>query len=1110
MSDAAERPSITVITPVFNGAELLEECIRSVLEQGYDRLEYGIVDGGSTDGTLDVISRYEDRLAFWISEPDDGQADALNKGFRRSSGDLVCWLNADDFFYAGALSTAADAYAAAPDAPFYFGNGDRVDRDGRSRREFFPGGNVQFRHDALLFGLNFLLQPATFIRRAALEEVGFLDASLHFGFDSDLWLKLAQLGRPHPIRKRLAASREYEETKTATGSFERAEELRRIAERHAGVPATPGSIAYYLHTLHNVASERRDVYPRDYVKALETFWAATAGLFARYGARSDGFPLHGVEDPAARRSPRAEGRLRVGIELRHVTRGVAGGVVAVVVGTLQELFRRRRDVDFVVFCTVFNHELLAVDEPNVETVTLPLDDFFSELGRVGRSHRIDVLFRSFPTVENVDFPRGRQVFLVPDLQHEFHPEFFDSRTLQARRLAFRMALEGAGAIMTISQFARGTIGERTATQVFVAPPSVPPEFARARSEDATDEERELVPSGEFFLFPANLWPHKNHERLFAALRRFRDRTGKDVELVLTGSPTGWERLRSDYLDLPIRHLGYVSPALLKLLYERALALTFFSQYEGFGIPLLEAFAAGTPVACSNATSLPEVAGDGALMCDPEDVASIADLLEQIAGDGDLRARLTARGKERLLEFSWPNAAEELGNAIDRVSGNADLEEWEAFPLVSIVTPSYNQGQFIRQTIESVLAQTYPNIEYLVVDGGSTDETLDVLRSFGDRVRWVSEPDSGQAQAINKGLSRASGQIVGYLNSDDVLLPRAIEHVVQHFRDHPECDLAYGDGQYIDDSGGVVGTYPTAPYSFERLMHDCCICQPAAYWRASVADTVGPFDEQLQYALDYDYWIRFDRSGFVLQHMPTTIAHSRLHLGAKTLRGRPEIYREIFDVCRRRGGYISRSYVAGFWHHLVYERRGPARLLRLFPPLRALAVFLHYRWANLLWRLRAENVQAARFALRKRLLRRLQRTPRLLAFALSVRARLGRGAHRVLSGRSRLRVSGFFPDNWVTDRLDVVVDSREQPRQLHIVGRPVAAMTVQVSANGTQLGEFTLKEAEREAVSLQLPAGPPGILSFSFSHHAIDANGRRVAFLMQETNLFREEDLHSIG
>src|SRR3954467_14302963 len=114
------------------------------------------------------------------------------------------------------------------------------------------------------------------------------------------------------------------------------------------------------------------------------------------------------------------------------------------------------------------------------------------------------------------------------------------------------------------------------------------------------------------------------------------------------------------------------------------------------------------------------------------------------------------------------------------------------PLVSIVTPSFNQGRFLGRTIDSVLGQDYPHVEYLVVDGGSTDETLAILRSYGDRVRWLSEADAGQTAAINKGFQRTSGKIVGYLNSDDVLLPEAVATVVEYLRNHPECDLVYGD------------------------------------------------------------------------------------------------------------------------------------------------------------------------------------------------------------------------------------------------------------------------------------------------------------------------------
>jgi glycosyltransferase involved in cell wall biosynthesis len=1118
-------PRITVVTPSYNHAAVLEECIVSVLEQGYPNLQYIVVDGGSTDGSIDVLRRYEDSFDWWTSEPDDGQTDALNKGFRRATGELVCWLNSDDFFYPGALAAAGEAYLADPDAPFYFGNGYRVDRAGCKIAEFFPDGNVQFRREAITFGLNCILQPSTFIRRNALEMVGLLDDTLHYGFDSNLWIELAALGRPRPIRGHLSASREYGETKTSTGSFARAEELRRIAERHAGVAATPGSISYYLDTLHRLASSRADVFPPEYLRAIEAFWSDTSQLLTRYGARPDGFPVplpadlvtaHPIPKPKA-------GRTRVGIELRQVTRGASGGIVVVLVGTLQALFRQRPDIDFVVFSTVFNRELLTADAPNVEVITLPLNGFFAELGRMAHEREVDVLIRSYPTVEEVDFPLKQQIFLLPDVQHEYYPEFFDAISLNTRRRAFRTPLRGAGAIMTISEYARETIEEHAEGErdVFVASPSLPPDFLAARSEDATDEERALLPDGDFFFFPANLWPHKNHERLFEALRRFRTRTGKSVELVLTGAPSGWEEISSRHGDLPIRHLGYVSPALVKLLYERAVALVFFSQYEGFGIPLLEAFEVGTPVVCSNSTSLPEVAGDAALMCDPTDIEAMSGLLEQIAGDDQLRADLVARGKERLPAYAWKAAADQLASGIERILDRVKSPTLSAHPLVSIVTPSYNQGRYIRRTIESVLAQTHPNVEYVVIDGGSTDETLDILRTYGDRVRWISEPDTGQTEAINKGLRMVSGEIVGYLNSDDVLLPHAIEVVVTHFHNHPECDLVYGDADYVDEEDTIIGTYATADYSFERLMDDCCVCQPAAYWRASVGAVVGPFDESAHYAMDYDYWIRVDRSGFVLQHLHDTIAQSRLHATTKTLSARPAVYREILDVCRRRGGYVSRRYVEGFWHHLAYERpRHPALLLRAAPSLRARLAAFHYRWLNRHLYSRSQWFAGGTRLAKRVILRRLHRTPRLLALLVRIKTRLqslavGPSAlkigatptRREATGRARVR--GYWSDNWIEERLEVVLDAREHDRQLRLTGRAVDTMTVEVAANGVVLGRFELGRGRQETVAVRLGPGPRETVSFFFSHSMLDTAGRPISFLLEETNLFREEDLAAL-
>ena len=1112
-----------MVTPTYNGAEFVEECIASVLAQEYPNLEYIVIDGGSTDGTDEILRRYDENLTHWVSEPDKGQADAINKGFRRASGELVCWLNADDYFLPGALMAGARAYLKDPTAPFYFGNGRRVDRQGKTIHEFFPHGVVVFRREAFALGLNTILQPATFIRRAALDEIGYLDDTLHYGFDSHLWLELSALGEPKPIPALLAASREYEETKTASGSFPRAEELRQIAERHSGLAATPGSVSYYLDTLHRFAKAHPDMFPAAYVAHLEYFWSSTAGLLARYGVRPDGFPVPDASALARSRRmlpPKVTTTPRVGVELRQVTRGASGGIVVVLVGTLLELFRRRPDIDFVVFATVFNSELLEADLPNVHVVVLPLEGYFTELARRAEDAQLDVLIRSYPTVQEVDFPRNRQVFVIPDVQHEHHPEFFDPNSLELRRRAFSVAFHGAGAIMTISEFARATIEELASEprDVFVASPALPSDFVSARSDAVDEHDRSRLPERDFFYFPANLWQHKNHERLLQAFERYRQRTGRDVELVLTGDPRGWDAVQRRHPDLPVRHLGYVSAPLVRLLYERAIALVFFSEYEGFGIPLLEAFEVGTPVVCSNTTSLPEVARDAVLMCDPTDIDAMAALLERIETDTGLREELVLRGKERLREYTWEGAADSLAAALERVADAASRLEASGLPLVSIVTPSFNQGRFIRRTIDSVVAQTYPNIEYLVVDGASTDETLNVLRSYGDSVRWVSEPDSGQTEAINKGLSGLNGEIFAYLNSDDVLMPDAVEKAVAQFLKRPECDLVYGNADYIDENDAVIGAYPTDDYSLEGLLESCFICQPAAFWRARVVGEVGTFDESLKYAMDYDYWIRVATAGCVLHHLDLTLAQSRLHAETKTLSARGGVYREILELSLRRGGYVSRHYVDGYWHHLAFESGNVVFLpLSWLPGLRRVLAAAHTGWLN-------------RHRLRRRqVVRRLAKGTRGIMFEIgrttpgsrpithrAIRGLARRSSrsltrlHRILSiaANGGTRVRGFSIDNWVAPRLDVLVEARETPREFRIAGVPVAGMRLEVAAGNRPIDSFVFEADRLVTATFSLPPGTATRVSLVFSAGLPDRGGRTLSFLLEGTNIFAEEDLAS--
>lgn len=223
------------------------------------------------------------------------------------------------------------------------------------------------------------------------------------------------------------------------------------------------------------------------------------------------------------------------------------------------------------------------------------------------------------------------------------------------------------------------------------------------------------------------------------------------------------------------------------------------------------------------------------------------------------------------------------------------------PRVTLVTPSYNARPWLRAAIESVLAQDYPNIEYLVMDGGSNDGTVELLGEFGDRIRWVSERDGGQADAIARGFERASGAILGWLNADDVLKPGAVRTAVAALQSHSGAALVYGHADFIDAGGAPIGPCTVVePYSRHRLLHyGDYIIQPAAFFTRAAYTAVGGLDTSLHWAMDWDLWIRLSRQYEVLA-IEEELASYRWLGSNKTAEGGHARLREIEAVARRYG------------------------------------------------------------------------------------------------------------------------------------------------------------------------------------------------------------------
>lgn len=205
----------------------------------------------------------------------------------------------------------------------------------------------------------------------------------------------------------------------------------------------------------------------------------------------------------------------------------------------------------------------------------------------------------------------------------------------------------------------------------------------------------------------------------------------------------------------------------------------------------------------------------------------------------------------------------------------------SLPLVSIVTPSFNQASFLRATIESVLAQDYPNIEYLVLDGGSTDGSVDIIREYAARIAyWSSQPDQGQADAINRAWQRSRGEIVSYLNSDDTLEPHAVRLSVQALSNQPEAGMSYGGCAWVDKYGHEIGRIYANPFSLADLLLNNRFAQPSVFIRRFALERAGMLDPSMHYMLDYDLWVRIALH-FPAARVPEIISRFRLHDESKT-------------------------------------------------------------------------------------------------------------------------------------------------------------------------------------------------------------------------------------
>jgi len=533
-------PLISIVVPSFNQGQYLKETLNSIFRQNYPYLEVVVMDGGSTDNSVDIIRSYEDRLAYWQCRQDEGQTAAINEGVGRCTGELVTWLNSDDFYWKDSLWTVGRAYAAYPERGLYIGNGLRYNqREGRYTP--FCKRHLALNRDALIHGLDYILQPSSFFLRKAWQDVGGLMPELNYCMDWDIFIRIAERYPAVLINEFLAVSREYGDTKTGRGKVNRAIEIAQMISLHSHQKVTPGMLTYLLETIIDVSGDSTSSHlTQEYQEGLYDGIANLQGVisqeFARQYGNADGFPEAG--DPQ-------------------------------------------------------------------DSVYLP---------------------------------------------------FVSNRTISSM--------------------------------------------------------------------------------------------GKSV---------------SDNL-----------------------------------------------------------------------------------------------------------------------------------PFMSIIIPSFNQAAYLEQTLESIFQQGYPRLETIVIDGGSKDGSIEILKKYDHRLTyWISEPDRGPAHAINKGFEMANGDIVAWLNSDDLYAINALWEAGKAFAADPELDMIFANALYIDEHNNLLladhGTYRTCLYygemqpkslipAYWRYVH--AMPQPTVFFRRGLLDSCGNLDEEYQFIFDFELFFRFAETAKI-NKIERTMAFYRIHSGSKT-------------------------------------------------------------------------------------------------------------------------------------------------------------------------------------------------------------------------------------
>lgn len=660
---------LSIVTPSYNQGRFIQATIDSVLSQDYSDVEYLIMDGGSNDLTVPILKTYGDKIQ-WVSEPDGGQAAAVNKGILRATGDVIGWINSDDIYYPDAFKAVMKIFENHPEVNVLYGHAEHINEDGSYREDYYT---EEWNYERLK-EICFICQPAVFFRRETVLKYGLLNPQRHFAMDYDLWLRMGKNEEFYFLNQKLAGSRLYEENKTL-GSVDKVhidimdalyEDLGYVPER------------WIEGSAHSIARSRgKSVATQDSYQEYKSY---VVGLIQSWVDRYGTNPLKDLQ-----KYPYSYQELKIGIDISITLLQGAAGIAWYVDSITKALAEIDTENQFLLYPLFYDREPINRLNYGLKIETKNVHRLFQNVTSSDCAY-LKACFENEntdPLMQVLEYPdvvlcpafcfsknlakRVATVYVISDVSFLEHPEYSTKANWDyCLRGMFDAALY-ADVFISISENTKRAflkyfpfVDEK---RIHVIPLSFREIFLRQVDAPKQLKSLEITEETSFWLAVGTVEPRKNLISLIHAYAKLKKR-GQTFPLYIAGGK-GWldseiyEEVKNLCLEKEIKFLGYVSDEQLSALYHSCYAFIYPSWYEGFGLPILEAMASGSPVICSNTTSMPEVGGDTVLYIDPYNIDSITEAMEKMQKDSKLREKLARNGYERAMKsFSWKKCAED--------------------------------------------------------------------------------------------------------------------------------------------------------------------------------------------------------------------------------------------------------------------------------------------------------------------------------------------------------------------------------------------------------------------------------------------------------------------